>query len=129
MEITRLTPYRSCSAGLSGFGSGVTHQEFRDLCDINAILRRYRATGVLPQCQGMVSMPCDSFLYGDFSELQNTLNGAKNVNDLAYEVVTPLENASETASDSVQKEGVGEKGTLTVDGVKGEATPHPGADA
>lgn len=99
------------------------------MCDINAILRRYRATGVLPQCQGMVSMPCDSFLYGDFSELQNTLNGAKNVNDLANEVVTPLENASETASDSVQKEGVGEKGTLTVDGVKGEAMPHPGADA
>lgn len=97
------------------------------MCDINAILRRYRATGVLPQCQGMVSMPCDSFLYGDFSELQNTLNGAKNVHDLANEVVTPLENASETSSDSLQKEG-GEKGTVN-DGVKGEAQASPGADA
>lgn len=128
MDITRLTPYRSCSPGLTNFGSGVCHQEFRDLCDINQILRRFRATGVLPQCQGMVSMPCDSFLYGDFSELQNTLNGAKNVHDLANEVVTPLENASETSSDSLQKEG-GEKGTVNSDGVKGDAQANPGADA
>lgn len=127
MDITRFTPYRSCSPGVSGFGSGVTHQEFRDLCDINSILRRYRATGVLPQCQGMVSMPCDSFLYGDFSDLQNTLNGAKNVHDLANEVVTPLENASQTSSDFVQKEGVGENGIVT--GVKGDAQANPGADA
>lgn len=125
MDITRLTPYRSCSPGISNFGSGVTHQEFRDLCDINQILRRFRATGVLPQCQGMVSMPCDSFLYGDFSELQNTLNGAKNVHDLANEVVTPLENASEIPSDSVQEEG-GEK-TVVGDGVKGDAQANPGA--
>lgn len=96
------------------------------MCDINQILRRFRATGVLPQCQGMVSMPCDSFLYGDFSEVQNTLNLAKNEHDLANEVVTPLENASETASDSGKEEGVGEKGTVN-DGVKGEASPTPGA--
>ena len=127
MEITRLTPYRSSSPGVSGFGSGVTHQEFRDLCDINAILRRFRATGVLPQCQGLVSMPCDSFLYGDFSELQNTLNGEKNVHDLANEVVTPLENVTETSSHDGKEEG--ENGTLTADGVKGEAMPNPGADA
>lgn len=127
MEITRLTPYRSCSPGLSGFGSGVTHQEFRDLCDINAILRRYRATGVLPQCQGLVSMPCDSFLYGDFTTVQNTIKEVENVNDLASSAVLPSEGSVENPSDSVQKEG-GEKGTLT-DGVKGEATPSPGADA
>ena len=129
MDITRLTPYRSCSPGVSGFGSGVTHQEFRDLCDINAILRRYRATGVLPQCQGLVSMPCDSFLYGDFTTVQNTIKEVENVHDLANEVVTPLENASQTASDSLQKEGEGENGTVIADGVKGEAVPTPGADA
>lgn len=125
MEITRLTPYRSCSPGLSNFGSGVTHQEFRDLCDINQILHRFRATGVLPQCQGMVSMPCDSFLFGDFSELQNTLNGAKNVNDLASSVVLPSEGITQNSSDSGKEEGVGENGTVN-DGVKGE---NPGADA
>lgn len=98
------------------------------MCDINQILRRFRATGVLPQCQGMVSMPCDSFLYGDFSELQNTLNGAKNEHDLANASLPGFENASQAASDSVQEEG-GEKGTLTGDGVKGEAQANPGADA
>lgn len=126
MEITRLTPYRSSSPGLSGFGSGVTHQEFRDLCDINQILRRFRATGVLPQCQGLVSMPCDSFLYGDFSDLQNTLNGAKNVHDLATSSILPSEGTFENSSDSGKEEG-GEKGTLTGDGVKGDAQANPGA--
>lgn len=124
MEITRLTPYRSCSPGLSSFGSGVTHQEFRDLCDINAILRRYRATGVLPQCQGMVSMPCDSFLYGDFTSLQNTIKEVENVHDLASSVVLPSEGSVENPSDSGKEEG-GEKGTVN-DGVKGA---NPGADA
>lgn len=95
------------------------------MCDINNILRRFRATGVLPQCQGMVSMPCDSFLYGDFSEIQNTLNLAKNEHDLANEVVTPLENASENPSDSGKEEG-GEK-TVVGDGVKGDAQANPGA--
>lgn len=116
MEISRSTPYRSCSPGLRGFGSGVTHQEFRDLCDINAILRRYCATGVLPQCHGMVSLPCDSFLYGDFSEIQNTLNFSKNELDLASEAVCPSEFSSEDSSVSVQKEGE----NVTGDGVKGD---------
>ena len=126
MDITRLTPYRSSSPGVSGFGSGVTHQEFRDLCDINQILRRFRATGVLPQCQGLVSMPCDSFLYGDFTTVQNTIKEVENVHDLANEVVTPLENDSQTPSDSGKEEGDGEK-TVVGDGVKGEAMPTPGA--
>lgn len=95
------------------------------MCDINQILRRFRATGVLPQCQGMVSMPCDSFLYGDFSELQNTLNGAKNVNDLASSVVLPSEGITQNSPDSGKEEGVGENGTVN-DGVKGD---NPGADA
>lgn len=125
MDIKRLTPYRSCSPGLCNFGSGVTHQEFRDLCDINAILRRYRATGVLPQCQGMVSMPCDSFLYGDFTTVQNTIKEVENVNDLATSVVLPFEGTSQDSSDSLQEEG-GVK-TVVGDGVKGEAQANPGA--
>lgn len=127
MEITRLTPYRSCSPGLSNFGSGVTHQEFRDLCDINQILRRFRATGVLPQCQGMVSMPCDSFLYGDFSEIQNTLNLAKNEHDLASQTVLPSQGSVENPSHDGKEEG--ENGTVNGDGVKGDAQANPGADA
>ena len=127
MDITRLTPYRSCSRGVSGFGSGVTHQEFRDLCDINAILRRYRATGVLPQCQGMVSMPCDSFLYGDFTNLQNTIKEVQNVNDLATSAVLPSEVSFEDPAHDGKEEG-GEKGTVN-DGVKGDAQANPGANA
>ena len=127
MEITRLTPYRSCSPGVSGFGSGVTHQEFRDLCDVNAILRRFKATGVLPQCQGLVSMPCDSFLYGDFSELQNTLTGAKNVHDLASSSLPSSEGLTQNPSHDGKEEG--ENGTLTADSVKGDAQANPGADA
>lgn len=127
MDITRLTPYRSCSPGISNFGSGVTHQEFRDICDINQILRRFRATGVLPQCQGLVSMPCDSFLYGDFTTVQNTIKEVENVNDLATSAVLPSEGSVENLAHDGKEEG-GEKGTLT-DGVKGEAMPSPGADA
>lgn len=97
------------------------------MCDINQILRRFRATGVLPQCQGMVSMPCDSFLYCDFSELQNTLNGAKNVNDLASSVVLPSEGITQNSPDSGKEEG-GDK-TVVGDGVKGDAQANPGADA
>lgn len=70
-------------------------------------------------------MPCDSFLYGDFSELQNTLNGAKNEHDLASQTVLPSEGNSQNPSDSGKEEG-GEK-TVVGDGVKGEATPTPGA--
>lgn len=95
------------------------------MCDINQILRRFRATGVLPQCQGMVSMPCDSFLYGDFSEVQNTLNLAKNEHDLASQTVLPSEGNLENPSDS----GKEEEGNLIGDGVKGDAQAHPGADA
>lgn len=127
MELTRLTPYRSCSPGLSGFGSGVTHQEFRDLCDINQILRRFRATGVLPQCQGMVSMPCDSFLYGDFTTLQNTIKEVENVHDLASSSVSPSEDLTQNPSDFGKEEG-GEK-PVAGDGVKGDAQANPGADA
>lgn len=127
MEITRLTPYRSCTPGLSGFGSGVTHQEFRDLCDINNILRRFRATGVLPQCQGLVSMPCDSFLYGDFTTVQNTIKEVENVHDLATSAVLPSEGSFENPSHDGKEEG--ENGTVNGDGVKGDAQANPGADA
>ncbi len=95
------------------------------MCDINQILRRFRATGVLPQCQGLVSMPCDSFLYGDFTTVQNTIKEVENVNDLASSAVLPSEGVTQNPSDSGKEEG--ENGTVT--GVKGEVTPNPGADA
>ena len=119
-KISRLSPYRGSSPGVRGFGSGVCHQEFREISDVNYILRRFQATGVLPNCRGLVSLPCESFLYSDFSELNNTLNHSKNECDLVNEALRPPEVSSEVPSDSVQKEG--SVNPSTVDGgVKGES--------
>lgn len=93
------------SPGLTGFGSGVTHQEFKALCDINCILRSFKATGVLPEVSGLVSMPCDSYLYGDFSEsVCNPLNSHKNERDLASEALEPPKISPEGSPDSLQGE-------------------------
>lgn len=119
VKISRLSPYRGASAGVSGFGSGVCHQEFREISDVNFILRRFQATGVLPNVRGMVSLPCESFLYSDFSDLNNTLNLSKNEHDLVNEALLPLEVPSEDPSDSVQKEG--SVNTPVEGGVKGES--------
>lgn len=119
-KISRLSPYRGSSSGVSGFGSGVCHQEFRELSDVNYILRRFQATGVLPNCRGLVSLPCESFLYSDFSDLNNTLNLSKNVHDLVNEALLPPEVPSEVPSDSVQKEG-SVNSSAVEGGVKGES--------
>lgn len=124
VKISRLSPYRGSSSGVSGFGSGVCHQEFREISDVNYILRRFQATGVLPNVRGMVSLPCESFLYSDFSDLNNTLNLSKNEHDLVNEALLPPEVPVEDSSDSVQK---GESVNSTVEGgVKGES---PAANA
>lgn len=73
-------------------------------------------------------MPCDSFLYGDFTSVQNTIKEVENVHDLATSAVLPSEGSVENPSDSGKEEGVGEKGTVN-DGVKGDALANPGADA
>lgn len=124
-KISRLTPYRGSSSGVSGFGSGVCHQEFREISDVNFILRRFQATGVLPNVRGMVSLPCESFLYSDFSDLNNTLNLSKNEHDLVTQALYPVEVPVEDSSDSVQKEGSVNSPTVE-GGVKGES-PVAGA--
>lgn len=120
VKISRLSPYRGASAGVSGFGSGVCHQEFREISDVNYILRRFQATGVLPNVRGMVSLPCESFLYSDFSDLNNTLNLSKNEHDLVNEALLPPEVSPEVPSDSVQKEGSVNPSPVE-GGVKGES--------
>ena len=123
VKISRLSPYRGSSPGVSGFGSGVCHQEFREISDVNYILRRFQAAGVLPNVRGMVSLPCESFLYSDFSDLNNTLNLSKNECDLVNEALRPPEVPPEVPSDSVQKEGSVNPSSVE-GGVKGES---PGA--
>lgn len=119
VKISRLSPYRGSSSGISGFGSGVCHQEFREISDVNFILRRFQATGVLPNVRGMVSLPCESFLYSDFSDLNNTLNLSKNEHDLVTQTLNPVEVPVEDSSDSGKKE---ESVNSTVEGgVKGES--------
>ena len=120
VKISRLSPYRGSSPGVSGFGSGVCHQEFREISDVNYILRRFQATGVLPNVRGMVSLPCESFLYSDFSDLNNTLNLSKNECDLVNEALRPPEVPPEVPSDSVQKEGSVNPSSVE-GGVKGES--------
>jgi len=53
-------------AGAINFATALdrTHQEFKDECDINVLMRRYEATGVMPQ--PWKSPPVAQ--YGDFSE-------------------------------------------------------------
>lgn len=119
-KISRLTPYRGSSSGVSGFGSGVCHQEFREISDVNFILRRFQATGVLPNCSGLVSLPCESFLYSDFTQLNNVLTTSKNEHDLVNEALLPPEVPPEVPSDSVQKEGSVNSSTVE-GGVKGES--------
>ena len=125
VKISRLSPYRGSSAGLRGFGSGVCHQEFREISDVNFILRRFQATGVLPNVRGLVSLPCESFLYSDFSDLNNTLSFSKNEHDLVNATLLPPEVPSEGSSDSVQKEGESVNPSAS-GGVKGES-PVAGA--
>lgn len=119
-KISRLSPYCGSSPGLCGFGSGVCHQEFREISDVNYILRRFQATGVLPNVRGMVSLPCESFLYSDFSELNNVLNSSKNVHDLVTQTLNPAEVPVEDSSDSLQKEGESVNSS-SEGGVKGES--------
>lgn len=58
--------YRGSIAGLSCEGPGRTHQEFRDECDINVLMRRYIKHGVLPEGRSVGT-------YGDFSEVGDYL--------------------------------------------------------
>ncbi len=125
VKISRLSPYRGSSSGVSGFGSGVCHQEFREISDVNFLLRRFQATGVLPNVRGLVSLPCESFLYSDFSDLNNTLNLTKNEHDLVNEALLSPEVPPQGSSDSGKKEGDSVESPVS-GGVKGAS---PVADA
>ena len=122
----RKTCFTQSFPGLFGFGDGVTHQEFKKMCDTDEILRTFRATGVLPNVAGLVSMPCDQFLYGDFSEdVANPL--CEEVNKDYVDKVddgnsSPVEGRDQTSS-SV------EKGEVENGGVKGEQSSNPVAEA
>lgn len=117
--------FTQCCSGLSGFGDGVCHQEFRKMCDMNEILRTFRATGVLPNVAGLVSMPCDQFLFADFAEdVANPINLEVNRD------VDKVDDGDSCASEGRDKtSSVVEKDEVNKDGVKGEPSANPVADA
>lgn len=119
----RKTVFTQSFPGVSGFGDGVCHQEFKRMCDTDEILRTFRATGVLPNVAGLVSMPCDQFLYGDFSEdVANVICEEVNrdhVSEMVHSDSDPAQGSSETTPSVEEKVG----------GVKGEPTANPGAEA
>jgi len=57
-------------------GSGKTKQAFRSECDINNIMRRYKASGVLPVNKGLGTYG-DFANVGDFLECQNKVLEAR----------------------------------------------------
>lgn len=56
-------------------GQGRTKQSFKDECDINRIMARYQATGLLPQINEIPPQYMDCTMY-DFQEHQNFIAGA-----------------------------------------------------
>lgn len=120
----RKTVFTQSFPGLSGFGDGCCHQEFKKMCDTDEILRTFRATGVLPNVAGLVSMPCDQFLYGDYSEdVANVICEEINrdVDQMDDGDSNSFEGSGETTP-SVEKE-------VTNGGVKGEQPANPVAEA
>ena len=121
----RKTCFTQFFPGVSGFGDGVCHQEFKRMCDTDEILRTFRATGVLPNVAGLVSMPCDQFLFGDFAEdvaqpICQEVN--RDVDKVDDGNPSPVEGRDQTAP-AVEKDAVDNGG------VKGEQPANPGADA
>lgn len=121
----RKTVFSQSVSGLSGFGDGVCRQEFKKMCDTDEILRSFRATGVLPNVAGLVSMPCDQFLYGDFSE--------DVASPLCSEVNRDVDKMDDGDSNSAegrdQTASAVEKDEVTNGGVKGEPSANPVAQA
>lgn len=116
----RKSVFTQCFPGIGKFGDGVCRQEFKKLCDMDEILKAFRVTGVLPNIRGIASLPCDSYLYGDYTEnVANVI--CEEVNKDVPEVVhgdsDPAEGSSKDSA-PVAKEVEG--------GVKGES---PVADA
>lgn len=112
--------------GVSGFGDGVCHQEFKRMCDTGEILRTFRATGVLPNVAGLVSMPCDQFLYGDFSEdVASPISEEVN-----RDHVDQMDDSNTSSSEGRdQTNPAVEKDEVENGGVKGEPSANPVAEA
>lgn len=112
--------FTQCFPGIGEFGSGVCRQEFQKMCDMDEILKAFRVTGVLPSIRGLVSLPCDSYLYGDYT------NDVANV--ICSEVNKDVSEVVHGDSDSHEEPGEGSAPVAKeVDGgVKGES---PVADA
>lgn len=103
-----------CYPGIKGFGDGVCRQEFRKMCDMEEILKAFRVTGVLPNVRGLASLPCDSYLYGDYTNdvanvICNEVN--KDVSEVVHGDSKSDEDSGKTPSSVEEK----------VDGVKGES--------
>lgn len=116
----RKSVFTQCFPGIGKFGEGVCRQEFKKMCDMDEILKAFRVTGVLPNIRGIASLPCDSYLYGDYTEnVANVI--CEEVNKDVCEMVHGDNDSAEEsgeASSVVAKEVDG--------GVKGES---PVADA
>ena len=109
-----------CYPGLKGFGDGVCRQEFKKMCAMEEILRAFRVTGVLPNVRGLASLPCDSYLYGDYTnDVANVICSEVNKDEsqMVHGDSDPAEGSSKDSA-PVAKEVEG--------GVKGES---PVADA
>lgn len=110
----RKAVFTQCFPGLRGFGDGVCRQEFRRMCDIDEILKAFRVTGVLPNVRGLACLPCDSYLYGDYT------NDVANVicNEVNKDVSEVVHGDSESSEESGKAPSPVEE---KVDGVKGES--------
>lgn len=122
----RKTVFTQSFPGVSGFGDGVCHQEFKKMCDTDEILRTFRATGVLPNVAGLVSMPCDQFLYGDYSEdVASPL-----CEEVNRDHVDQMDDGNSCVAEGRdQTAPVVEKDEVSNGGVKGEPSASPVAEA
>lgn len=60
-------------------GPGLTKQSFKDECDVNVIMKRYQATGILPQTLNQ-TMPQYADVSGvDFQEAMQTVASAQSM--------------------------------------------------
>lgn len=115
----RKSVFTQCFPGIGKFGDGVCRQEFKKMCDMDEILKSFRVTGVLPNIRGIASLPCDSYLFGDYTE--NVANVIceefnKDVSEMVHSDSHSSEESGEASSPVEEK----------VNGVKGES---PVADA
>lgn len=116
----RKSVFTQCFPGIANFGDGVCRQEFKKMCDMDEILKAFRVTGILPNVQGLASLPCDCYLYGDYTEtVANVISHEvnKDVSEVVHGDFDPAEGSSKDSA-PVAKEVDG--------GVKGES---PVADA